>query len=428
MPVTQRHLDEFGKPFVAVSPAATVADVVADADANANPAETFVVIGAPEEGFYQWLALADVLTFVAEHPATGGGVRVATLPVADMPAIAKSIPQSPGAVRALVTDTHQGTPVAVTDASGAVVAVLYATQASTRAAAAITTSAAQATLANAAPPAVDNVYVTAHYPAGVELNTGAPLLVYAHLQDHVAAMNADVTGASATPPDTARGLVGGVQIPRNTALTITPALDGVDDASAVTFNPPLLTQMWTGALLPFRFAFTVHDEALAGGPLPLRVDLHVGPFLLASLRLAVDVKAAEVRLPTREMRQDTTGLYHRIFISYSRRDRDVAELYRLMQLAAGNTVFMDTYDIRVGEDWKAALARAIEDSTVFQLFWSAHSAGSPYCRAEWLHALDTYPHKGAGQIRPVYWQQPYPPIPDELRHLNFKFVPLAPAG
>jgi hypothetical protein len=80
-----------------------------------------------------------------------------------------------------------------------------------------------------------------------------------------------------------------------------------------------------------------------------------------------------------------------------------------------------------GEDWRSALASAIDQSDIFQLFWSDNSAGSPNVRDEWEYALQ---HKCpetrcVGFIRPVCWNDPIKPSPpEELGHLNFKYVPL----
>jgi hypothetical protein len=120
-------------------------------------------------------------------------------------------------------------------------------------------------------------------------------------------------------------------------------------------------------------------------------------------------------------------MYQRVFVSYSRKDKAVVETYRLAQLAIGNDVFMDTYSIRVGENWQAALAKAIDEADIFQLFWSELASQSDNIRDEWDYALnhrcpDT---RCESFIRPVFWEQPMPAPPPELVHLNFRYVPLA---
>jgi hypothetical protein len=87
---------------------------------------------------------------------------------------------------------------------------------------------------------------------------------------------------------------------------------------------------------------------------------------------------------------------------------------------------MDVYSLRPGEAWRDGLARAILSADVFQLFWSSHAATSDNVRAEYRYALE---HRCAENtcadfIRPIIWQEPKPPIPKELGHLNFFFSSL----
>jgi hypothetical protein len=92
----------------------------------------------------------------------------------------------------------------------------------------------------------------------------------------------------------------------------------------------------------------------------------------------------------------------------------------------GNETFIDTDDLRAGEDWKAGLAKAIDDADVFQLFWSNNSANSECCRYEWKYAVASRcpDSKCEGFIRPVYWEKPMPKPPPELSDVNFKYVAL----
>lgn len=112
-------------------------------------------------------------------------------------------------------------------------------------------------------------------------------------------------------------------------------------------------------------------------------------------------------------------------MSYSRKDTEVARTYKMAQTALGNEVFLDVDNLRAGENWQAALASAIDNADIFQLFWPEHLAASNYCQYEWAYAVSfKCPHdKCRDFIRPVYWKEPLPPPPEEFSHLNFKFVP-----
>jgi hypothetical protein len=87
-------------------------------------------------------------------------------------------------------------------------------------------------------------------------------------------------------------------------------------------------------------------------------------------------------------------------------------------------VLIDVDSLRSGEDWTDALMRLIDRADIFQLFWSQNSAQSQFCRQEWQYALQQEKLKGDTFIRPVYWEQPLIPPPEELEPLHFAYVPL----
>ncbi len=90
--------------------------------------------------------------------------------------------------------------------------------------------------------------------------------------------------------------------------------------------------------------------------------------------------------------------------------------------ALGLSMFIDMDDLRSGATWKDALIRMIDRSDLFQLFWSLHAAESEYVAAEWRHALDISSAKGARFIRPIYWHDPMPQAPEELKEINFRKI------
>src|SRR5262245_39908050 len=69
----------------------------------------------------------------------------------------------------------------------------------------------------------------------------------------------------------------------------------------------------------------------------------------------------------------------RVFLSYSRKDLERAELLRLHLVAAGFAAYLDNHAILPGEPWQGRLASLIQaaDSVVFLL--SPHSVASPVC-------------------------------------------------
>lgn len=289
----------------------------------------------------------------------------------------------------------------------------------------------------AEPSADASTYFTAYYPREASVGERYGLYVYAHdlsgeskVYEDVQKFAPDLGGVVPKP----RVVTAPIRMEQGTPITVVPECDGI------TFNPPSLTKAydkpWTRFDFDFRPPAHAADDVLVG-----RIAVQIGGVEIASIKFAVDVNPARPvaqpqpaepvsnPLAAAKMRSATVRTYQHIFVSYSRQDKEVVETYRLAQLALGNDVFVDTYSIRVGEDWQAALARAIDSADIFQLFWSESSAASPNVKDEWDYALK---HRCPGDhcaefIRPVYWTNPMPvKPPDALGHLNFKYVPLKP--
>jgi len=194
------------------------------------------------------------------------------------------------------------------------------------------------------------------------------------------------------------------------------------------------TQRWNGAWL--RFAFDLPIPPNIEDRISVTVSIQVRGFEIARISdCAIHVfKPIAITAPptnplaAAKLMARQTRPYQSIFVSYSRKDKAVVDAYRVAQLALGNQVFIDTYSIRVGENWRAALAEAIDRADVFQLFWSRNAAASENVQDEWDYALH-YRCADDGCvtfIRPVYWELPVPPIPEPLSHLNFVYAQLAP--
>lgn len=309
------------------------------------------------------------------------------------------------------------------------------------------------------PQPTSEVNFTAFYPRHAQAEHRYGLYVYAHLPDVMSAIQKDAEkfveelGGSVPSPRTAKQ---SARVADRTPITITPECEGLE------FDPPSLSKRWSAPHVRYEFDFTP-NAALVGDEAQGRISVAIAGIEVAHLKFSIEVSAASsasvpspsaatlgfmpqsvappsatfadaVALPNNPLaaakltHTAPTKIYNRIFVSYSRQDQVVAEAYRLAQLAIGNEVFMDTYSIRVGEDWRVALAKAIDGADIFQLFWSENAAASENVRHEWDYALnfrcpDT---RCAEFIRPVFWKTPIPvEPPSALSHLNFRYVPLS---
>ncbi len=232
------------------------------------------------------------------------------------------------------------------------------------------------------------------------------------------------------------------QVVDSTRLTIGSKITVVPESDAIEFTPDSATQRWGGTIA--RFAFTATSATVLQEAV-VRISIRVGIVEIASILLTIPAATAisskpdyrEVVRPldwdshrnslaAAKLSERNASVYQRIFVSYSRNDTAIVAAYRAAQEALGNDVFMDTYSIRAGADWRAELAHGIDGADILQLLWSQHSARSTQVHEEWDYALRfRCPFDGCvGFIRPVYWSKPMPDPPTELSHLEFRFVEL----
>lgn len=291
-----------------------------------------------------------------------------------------------------------------------------------------------------AAPEADEVAFSSYAPREIGPGRRYSLYVYAHLADALDAVSSDVErfqdelGGTIPRPGQARQRA---RLREETPVTVVPECD------EIAFDPPSMTKQWFAPWTRFGFDFRARDEDV-NDTLFVRVSIQVAGVEIAHLKCAVDVVEAAAGedtppvdvdaplnpLAAAKLNSQTTTPYQRIFISYSRKDSGIARSYKIAQTALGNEAFLDVDNLRAGEDWRAALARAIDEADIFQLFWSEHSANSEYCRYEWDYAMSIRCPDDVceGFIRPVYWRKPMPAPPPELSRINFRFVPFEDDG
>jgi hypothetical protein len=283
-------------------------------------------------------------------------------------------------------------------------------------------------------PSLEQVKFSSYCPSEINLQKRCQIITYAYLGDFFDEVQQDIErfksdlGGNISPP-----------IPGefDTRLADRTKIAIIPECNEISFDPIELTKTWSRQDGWIRFNFDFHGpEELLGHELVIRLSIRIHGIEVSHIKHIVTLSESLISAPMSaaipsnplamaKMGQVTAKLYDRIFISYSRQDKRIAEMYRLVQMATGNDVFMDTYNIRTGQNWRAALARAIDSSDIFQLFWSENSAKSENVKDEWDYALHfrCLPNDDSAFIRPVYWEEPMPSAPTELSHINFQFVP-----
>ncbi|HEU0294219.1 MAG TPA: protein kinase [Anaerolineales bacterium] len=263
---------------------------------------------------------------------------------------------------------------------------------------------------------VDEVSFTAYHRKEGQVDTWYTLLVYAHIASALRTVRTDaqkfaeeigppreITSKTSTP------------IARGTDITIIPTCSGV------TFNPEQISFQWAEDYHRAHFRFKA-DPSLADAAANGQISIYAGPIIIGTLKFAMLFTETLTADGPEHEEQARMYLSNRIFISYSHKDTDFALMVRNVLRAVGYDVLIDIDDLRAGQVWNDELMRMIERADIFQLFWSSNFSQSEYCRREWEHALKQ--EKPEGFIRPIYWQKPLPPPPEELSKFHFDYVEL----
>ena len=153
----------------------------------------------------------------------------------------------------------------------------------------------------------------------------------------------------------------------------------------------------------------------------LDINVTVDDLPIASMRFPIAIRSFREGDERQPVARDIQW-YEDIFASYAREDIDLVRHLKERYEGLGLYLFIDLDDLRSGALWRPALFERIDSSDLFQLFWSTAAQQSEYVAIEWNHAIKAQEVKGGRFIRPVYWEQPMPDIPKDLREINFRRI------
>lgn len=195
-------------------------------------------------------------------------------------------------------------------------------------------------------------------------------------------------------------------------ITATPELEGFQ------FKPLRVTVGFYDAWERFNFELRAKSAPLnqfATG----RIVFTVEGLIVGEVPLSIFVGETPAEW---EFKENPTKMYQAIFCSYSHADTKIIERLERAYKSLGMDYLRDITTLKSGTHWSDELLALIDRADVFQLFWSQTAADSKYVRQEWEHALK-YEKDRPNFIRPVWWQDPMPPVPKELGHIHFWHQP-----
>ena len=263
------------------------------------------------------------------------------------------------------------------------------------------------------PASTAPVRFSAYYPKEAAPDAWQPLLGYVFRETVAAAVRADARRQLGERAADFREAEQPASQPvaSGALVTATPVLDGFQ------VNPPSQTVGFYEDWQRFDFKLRATD-APVGLAVNGRLTFSVEGVIVADVPLSIFVGASAPA--GAEPVSATRKPYDAIFCSYSRQDRQIVERVERAYKILGLDYLRDMISIRSGENWNDALKAMIARADIFQLFWSQTSAASEHVRMEWEYAL-ALADKPDNFIRPVFWQQPMPPVPEALQHLHFAY-------
>jgi hypothetical protein len=268
------------------------------------------------------------------------------------------------------------------------------------------------------PTPLTAVQFSAYFPREIMPNTWQPLRAYVYKPGAQSAVTADAAQELGS-------LLSGyreVARPAHTSIAEGALITATPELAGFQFNPPsaqiAFYDDWQRFDFRLRAVTAALDHASNG-----RITFTVEGIIVADVPLAIYVGAtsaagAPAPSPVSAMRP----MYQSIFCSYSHKDTQIVERIEKAYKVLGFTSLRDVLSLRSGQDWDAELLRLIDQADIFQLFWSNAAAESKAVRKEWMYALQRRAIR-PDFVRPVYWQQPMPPLPPELSPIHFAYEP-----
>jgi hypothetical protein len=266
-----------------------------------------------------------------------------------------------------------------------------------------------------------DIQFSAFYPKEVAPSVWMPMRAYIYRAGAADAVNADARKELGALMAIIRRVTEAARsvISEGAMITATPTLPGFQ------FNPPSVTLGFYEDWHRFDFKLRAKDtpnKRAANGMLTFTIEGVIVADIPLSIYVDDGLSSAGSGGSAESHTSATSKPYSAIFCSYSHRDTQIVERVERAYKALGMDFLRDVTTLKSGQKWNAELLRMIERADIFQLFWSSAAAKSKYVRQEWEHALSQQ-REGQAFIRPVYWEQPMPPVPPELGSIHFAYEP-----
>lgn len=278
-------------------------------------------------------------------------------------------------------------------------------------------SVAAAMRESTADSAKEAVSFTAAHPSELSRKAWGSLQLYIHLSslEDEARARARGAGVSKGADALSATAAASTRLPRGTELTITPRLAGFD------VNPPNFAITWEEDIQACEFR--IRPSTAAEGPTIGEIKIVARGLLIGRVALSLTVRGEKAPSPSeQEHKLAPGGAVETVFASYAREDIEIVRACEAAYNALGVLLIIDKEKLIGGQAWRPAIRALQAKADIFQLFWSNPASVSPPVREEILDAQTIEAERGNGYIRPLFWEEPPPPLPAELAHINFAFL------
>ena len=282
-----------------------------------------------------------------------------------------------------------------------------------------------------APYLNENVQFTVYRPTSIIPEKWYPLIAFAHLSGLALDSMPDEPDPIKKVEMQAQKALGELRfeyqdlrqdsiesVPHKGKITFMPEIKGIE------FNPRFRRFQWQESVHQEDFRMRASTE-MAGQIARGRMSVFMGSIILAEITLSIQINYKETSNESGFPVKNSAKAYRRIFASYSHKDEAIVEELKNYANAVGDEYFRDMVNLRAGDVWDTRLKELIHFADIFQLFWSWNSIRSEYVEREWRFALNL---NRSGFIRPVYWEEPIPELPErnlppnELRKFHFQRI------
>ncbi|MGL4503957.1 MAG: VWA domain-containing protein [Planktothrix sp.] len=199
----------------------------------------------------------------------------------------------------------------------------------------------------------------------------------------------------------------------------------------ISVNPEYISLKWHEPYYNFSFRICCSEHQIDDCDVyinygDISVDVYIDnlPVLSIPLSLQVIHDNDELNDTIKDTKYDFLDFQwvEQIFASYAPEDEQLVKILKEQYEVIGINMLTDLKQYHQALEWgKRELSNKIEQSDIFQLFWSSFAQADKNVETEYQQALNLIKNQKKNQnfITPLYWEEPIPSIPSKLSNFYF---------